>query len=117
MIKTYIIKRAPRVRDLNNLQARIHPIQRVRPPRDIPRRQSLLQLGLHRILQAQHPGARLVEVVHKADVEVGHVAAEPEVDVRQGGGVRAVDGEGAARGGPRGARAVCGFGDVGAWSK
>lgn len=49
------------------------------------------------VLEAELAGAGLVQVLDERDVEVGYVGAEPEVDVGEGGAVRAVDGDGAAR--------------------
>lgn len=110
---THIIKTRAGMTNLNNLDTSLHPVQALNA--NITLSQPLLERRAPRLLQAQHALARLVEVIHEADVEVGHVGAEAEVHVGQGPGVRAVDDEAAA--GERPLRAVGdvgGFGDVGA---
>lgn len=81
---THVVQTAPRMRNLNNLQTRLLPIQPIRPTANIARLESLFQRRLHSILKTQHSRTRLVEVLNERDVEVGHVLAQPEVDVCEG---------------------------------
>lgn len=76
----------------------------------------LFQIRAARFLETEYAGAGLVEVVHEADVEVGCVCAESEIDVGQCMVVAAVDDDGAACRWPEGAVGNVGcLVDVRAW--
>lgn len=80
--------------------------------------ETLFQIRSTRLFQTKHAGPRLVEDLHKADIEVRCVGAERKVHGGQRMLVRAVEQERAAGGGPQGAVGDVGcFVDVCAWGE
>jgi hypothetical protein len=89
---TYIVQRTPRVTQLNDLNTGLQAIKSLILKSTVSSSlESLLEVRAPRILEAEHAGAGLVEVLDERDVEVGHVGTEAKVHVRDCGAVRAVD--------------------------
>jgi hypothetical protein len=86
---------------LNDLHTRHHPLQPLIPAPRVPSiRKRLLQIRLPSFLCAEDAGAGLVEHFYKRDVEVCGVGTKGEIHGCEGGGVGAVEDEGAAGCGP-----------------
>jgi hypothetical protein len=86
---------------LNDLHTRHHALQSlISTPRVPSIRKRLLQVRFAGLFCAEDAGAGLVEHLNQTDVEVCGVGTEGEIHGCEGGGVGAVEYEGAAGGGP-----------------
>jgi hypothetical protein len=98
---TYIIQRTPRMPQLNDLHTRHHPLQSLIPAPRVPSgHECFFQICLPSLFCAEDAGAGLVEHLDETDVEVCGVGTKGEIHSCEGGGVGAVENEGAAGGGP-----------------
>lgn len=77
---------------LNDLDTSLQPVQPLILETTVSSSlQSLLKVRASGILEAEHTGTGLVQVLDERDVEVGYVGTETKVHVGERGAMRAVD--------------------------
>jgi hypothetical protein len=113
----YVVQRASGVAELDDLDGSLEAVETLVVEAAVAGLlDAVFKVCAVRLLEAEDAGARLVEAVGQADVEVCRVGAQGEVNECQGARVAAVDLDGAAGQRPLGAVGNIGcLVDVGAW--